>query len=261
MKNLMYEMRLQEIGDEMLWKKAAIDQEIFMRDAICMNMLKVPCFVVSWHTSKSIHLPVYGFIMQNGVKVIARYNFYDWKLSVKMPDKLPDDYLPTEVIRGGLKSAIPDCYLEGFRSSWAYGVYKNGVKKFTIELSNRYDVYMICFLLNKAFPAMVFDLEKDERSVDEIADSIQKIYEEQGAFDIRDMHRFSTPFEEPVMSGWEILWRTNNALKDAIKNDTGKYTFLMDECEDPKEYAKLICKYPEGKRTFLMEEYMFNASF
>ena len=47
MELLLHWMRKQEIGDEMIWKGSAINQEIFIRDEICMNLLKTHSFVVS----------------------------------------------------------------------------------------------------------------------------------------------------------------------------------------------------------------------
>lgn len=269
---ILYHMRKQEIGDEMLWKKAAIDQEIFMRDVVGMNLLRVPMFVVSWHTSKSISLPVYGFIMRNGIKVITRYNFYDWKLSIETPEKLPDDYLPEDLICGGYGRGhkISDCYLEGFRSEWSYGPYlhKNTPKKFTIEVDNRFDVYVLLYMLNKAFHHTVFDVDKDKRTVEEIAESIRQIYEANGVYEMYLSNRFGKdhPFEESYMSGWEVLWSTHCRLDDVLreereKDPSIKYCMAMDVADDPLEYARAICERPEVKRTFLMEESFFKRKF
>ena len=264
-------MRKQEIEDEMLWKDAAINQEIYMRDTVSMNTLRVPMFVVSWHTSKSILLPVYGFVMRNGIKVIARYNFYDWKLSVATPESLPDDYIPEDLVSDGWKGEkIPDCYLEGFRKEWSYGPYKphNTPKKFTIEVRDKYHVYVILYLLKKAFPEQVFDPYKDKRTVEEIAESIKEIYTDNGVYDIHPSDRFGkdTDFKEGWMSGWEVLWSTYCKLDDTYheereKDPSIKYCMAMDAAEDPQTFAEEICKRPEVKRTFLMEESFFKTKF
>ena len=271
-KKILYYMRKQEIGDEMLWKKAAIDQEIFMRDIIGMNLLKVPMFVVSWHTSKSISLPVYGFVMRNGIKVITRYNFYDWKLSIVTPQKLPDDFIPEDLVSGGYGEGheISDCYLEGFRSEWSYGPYlcHDTPNKFTIEVGNKFHVYVLLYMLNKAFNRTVFDVDKDTRTVEEIAESIKEIYTDNGVYEMYQSDRFGKdkPFEEAYMSGWEVLWSTHCKLDDVLheereKDPSIKYCMAMDVAEDPKEYAEEICKRPEVKRTFLMEESFFKTKF
>lgn len=265
-------MRKQEIGDEMLWKKAAIDQEIFMRDIVGMNLLKVPMFVVSWHRSKSIQLPVYGFVMRNGIKVIARYNFYDWKLSIETPEKLPDDFIPEDLVSGGYGEGheISDCYLEGFKKEWAYGPYlhHDTPEKFTIEVGNLYHVYVLLYMLNKAFHHTVFDVDKDTRTVKEIAESIKDIYTANGVYEMHVTDRFGKdrPFEESYMSGWEVLWSTHCRLGDTLdeerkKDPSIKYCMAMDVADDPEEYAEEICKRPEVKRTFLMEESFFKTEF
>ena len=268
---LLYHMRKQEIGDEMIWKKAAIDQEIFMRDIIGMNLLRVPMFVVSWHRSKSIKLPVYGYVLRNGIKIIARYNFYDWKFSIETPVQLPDNTIPEDIVSAGYKGEkISDCYLEGFKSEWSYGPYNpvKTPKKFTIELNNKYQVWMLMYLLNHALPEIVFDPEKDKRSVEEVAESIKSIYEANGFYEIHKSDRFGKDkeFYEPWMSGWEILWSTQCKLDDVLmderkKDETIPYCSAMDSAKDPLEYATLICKYPEVKARFLSEESIFKTKF
>jgi len=271
-KKILYYMRKQEIGDEMKWKKASIDQEIYMRDIIGMSLLKVPMFVVSWHTSKSIILPVYGFVMRNGIKVIARYNFYDWKLSIETPEQLPDDFIPEDLVSGGYGDGheIPDCYLEGFRSEWAYGpyLYEKTPKKFTIEVDNRYDVYVLMYMLNHAFHHMLFDVDKDKRTVEEVAESIKEIYEANGVYETYLSDRFGKdkPFEEAYMSPYEVLWSTHCRLDDALREEREKdksipYCMAMDIAEDPLKYAEAICKRAEVKRVFLLEESFFKTKF
>ena len=62
MELLLHWMRKQEIDDKMIYKNAAIKQECFLRDQICMRLLHTHAFVVSTHMSKSIILPVYAVI-------------------------------------------------------------------------------------------------------------------------------------------------------------------------------------------------------
>jgi len=264
-------MRKQEIGDEMLWKKAAVDQEIFMRDVIGMNLLKVPMFVVSWHRSKSIVLPVYGFVLRNGIKVIVRYNFYDWKVSVDCPKQLPDNCIPEDIVSSGYNGdKIPDVYLEGFREEWSYESYKpvDTPKKFTIELDHKYDMYLLMYNLKHALPEKVYDPEKDKRSVEEIAEVIKEIYTANGFYEIHKSDRFGKDkdYYEPWMSAWEILWSTQCKLDDAYREERKRdesipYNSAMDKAEDPLEYATEICKYPEVKKTFLMQEDFFKTKF
>ena len=102
MELLLHWMRKQEIDDKMLYKNAAIKQECFIRDQICMRLLHTHSFVISTHRSKSIVLPVYAFTMENGIKVICRENFYGWKLSVKLPKDRPcENIIPEDLLEDG----------------------------------------------------------------------------------------------------------------------------------------------------------------
>lgn len=243
-----------------------------MRDTIGMNLLKVPMFVVSWHTSKSISLPVYGFVMRNGIKVIARYNFYDWKLSIETPKQLPDDLIPEDLVSGGYGDGyeISDCCLEGFKSEWCYGpyLYHNTPEKFTIEVRNKYHVYVLLYMLNHVFHNMLFYVDKDMRNVNEISESIKQIYEANGVYEMHMSDRFGKDklFEEAYMKGWETLWSTYCRLCDVLDEERKKdksipYCMAIDVAKDPIQFAEEICKRPEVKRTFLMEEFFFKTTF
>lgn len=253
-------MREWKIDEDLLWKKAAIDQACFMRDIVCQDLLKVHCFIVSTHVSKSVLLPVYGFVMRNGIKVISRYNFYDWKLSVKLPGSLPNNYLPTEVMSGGVKGQIPSYYLEGFSEKWSYGPYEPEnpkCRKFTIEVGNRYQVYTLLFLLKNAFPEKDFSLKKYSESVDDIISVIDKIFHDNG--------RYKTFVDGSITRtqthGWEIFEKTVRNIEDVIKEKTGKHTFIMDEADDKEELAKLIYQNPESLPTFMMEKWCYETGF
>lgn len=94
------------------------------------------CRVVSTHKSKSTNLPVYK-IKKNGLEIILRGNYYDWKVSIKNETSiiLPDMKIDTS-------KKINSVYCEGFKDSWVYDSYDNDDKQFTIELPyNEYKVY------------------------------------------------------------------------------------------------------------------------
>ena len=74
-------MRDFEYNSNLLWKKKAEEQLIFVRDTIGA-LVKSPIFIVSTHYSKSCLLPVYGFMLPNGIRVIMRENFYGWVVSM-----------------------------------------------------------------------------------------------------------------------------------------------------------------------------------
>lgn len=237
-------MRFHDISDDMSYKESAVNQMIFMRDTIGNNLCKVPMFVVSSHKSKSIELPVYGFVMRNGVKVIARNNFYGWVVSVELPDALPTGYFDMDIFSEHGQCEYKHCYCEGFKESWVYGVYDPGYNtctKFTVGLYDNYNFYMFIYLLNKAFPAMTFP--EINRSESDVAKSIEDIYDKHLITDVLDM---ST-------CGWEILWNTYSKLNDKIGYN--KYS------ENPAKFAEQIMIFPDVYQEFIMDEHMFNVTF
>ena len=73
---------------------------------------------------------MYFLKLRNGIKLIMRCNFYDWKVSVEIPDDyepLPKDYLPTDCLSHSMVEnkgeRIAPCYMEGFRKEWCYDAY------------------------------------------------------------------------------------------------------------------------------------------
>lgn len=66
-----------DIADDLIYKKAAESQAIFIRSMRDGLLDHTPVFVVSCHMSKSVLLPVYYIKIQNGVEVLIRNNFYD----------------------------------------------------------------------------------------------------------------------------------------------------------------------------------------
>lgn len=140
-------MRQQEIEDKMLWKKAAIEQEMFVRDALCDFYLHVPCFVVSTHHSKSIELPVYRFRMHNGIIVTMRENFYGWVVSVKSPFVLN---LPKDLVYGDgeNKEDISPCYAEGFKEDWVYPYCVENIRLSTFRVDGNYMLWALMRELN-----------------------------------------------------------------------------------------------------------------
>ena len=255
---LIHHMREWKIGDEMLWKNSAINQAIFVRDDICMNLLRVPSFIVSSHRSKSIDLPVYGFLMRNGIKVIMRNNFYNWVVTVEAPASLPENTLPMEIFinKGNVNWA------EGFHDRWIHGPYKPNkrMKKFTVELRSKYDVYLMMFMLKNALPNIVFKDEK--RDVKEIAKSIEQIFKKNGVYEFEQAgisQRTGEPYMRRKNDGWEMLWYTYSSLEDAERDDKKNYGSLMDDSNEPEKFAERICNYQEIKDMFKMEEWFYKT--
>ena len=148
---LLYEQRTTEIDDNMLYKQAAISQELFIRNVIGYSLCKAHTFSVSHHRSKSIVLSVYGILSRSGVSMIIRDNFYDYKVSVILPTALPDNYLDKSLFTDGYNDKkIKPVYCEGFKEEWVYGPYIPTDKtctKFTVELDSQYKLYTMIYLI------------------------------------------------------------------------------------------------------------------
>ena len=270
---LLYFMRKQKLDDNLLWKDASISQELFVRDTICGNLLKVHGFVVGIHYSKSCELPVYFITMRNGVKLIMRYNFYDWKVSVETPDNqpaLPANYLPTDLMTfsmvNGKLEKIPQCYLEGFKKEWCYDAYdpENIPRKFTIEVPSKYNLYVIIYLLKHAYPDISILDGTDTRTAEELTKDINDILDNNGHNEF-EANRFDEKKEAKsrVMSAWEILWQTykkiDNLKHDEHYNKTEVYDMFPCINESVENYVNVIMKYPEAHEEFLREELMYKS--
>lgn len=249
-KLLIYEQRTIDIDDNLIYKKPAICQECFVRDVIG-GLLHTPIFVISHHRSKSISLPVYGFRMRNGIKVIMRNNFYNWKVSIELPTiALDKNYLDIDLFSDGVNANINSCYCEGFKEEWVYGRYESNSDnclKFTVELLNDYKLYMMLFLLNKFNTQQ--DIVYDKKSVEEITESIKNIHKENG---LDETSYF--------LNTWEILHYTFNEV-DKINIREYKNYMTQFEIKDPKVFAEYICRYPKAEEEFLKEEALFKMNF
>lgn len=137
--------------DNMVYKESANRQIMFVRDEVpnlfTEFMLK-KFEVISTHTSKSIKLPVYHIVLENGLEVIMRGNFHDWKITVSSPFEV---ILPKELLSNysNTTEKINACYCEGFHEDWILDSYLNNKKEFTIEIrASLYDLYTFFFLLS-----------------------------------------------------------------------------------------------------------------
>lgn len=256
-------MRKDNIDDKMLWKKAAEHQEIFLRDEICTNLLRTHAFVVSTHTSKSIQLPVYYFMMRNGIKVVCRENFYGWMLSVKLPKDRPyEDIIPKDLIECGYDGDISDCYFEGFRKEWVFGGYKPNDKKqrnFSFGIYNDYEFYTVMYMLKNLYEPKDFSKDAKKLTKEKVVETINNIYANNGFNDIKEV--FESGYVSREMSGWEILWRTWRELDNSnTRKKCGTY-ISMDVPDNPEEFADHILKYPEVAQTFVFEAKTYMEEF
>ena len=262
MELLLQWMRKWKIDNEMIWKSAAIQQAIFLRETICFNLLKTQAFVVSTHRSKSIQLPVYAFIMRNGIKVICRENFYGWMLSVELPqDKPRVNLIGKDIFACGYMNDVHPCYFEGFRGEWVYGGFNPDdleQRKFSFGISNDYDFYMVMYMLKNLYPEIEYTSEENSLTKESVSDTISKIYNDFGynEFETREGR------ERRIMSGWEILWRTYHTLTDyKFLEEKGIEYIPMEIVDNIDEFAEYIVKYPETRKAFAMEANMFATTF
>ena len=256
MKELLAWMRKQDIPDKMLWKRAAIDQEIFVRDTICCHLLGVHGFVISTHTSKSIQLPVYGFTMKNGIKVMMRENFYGWCVSVEIPTKAKVRLkLPEDVIEG-------KGYFEGFKNEWIHQQYSPNnplQKKFSFDINSDYDLYMVMYHLKHAIPERKIPVKGVTK--DQVRESIERIYNTFGCAETFIMENETRP--RPLMEGYEVLEYTHALLTNYkfYEKHGLEYKDVMDVSDNPELFAGFIVNYPELLRVFKLEEAEYNQTY
>lgn len=144
-------IRVNKPDKNLIYAKGLEDQVRFVRGPLC-HMLRStyeewhdnPPLVISTHYSKSVKLPVFQINLEKyGIEMVLRYNFYDWKISVKSDKPLDFDYM-------GLfnpKEEIASVYCEGFPKDKVYVSYEQSHSQFTIEIGSHYDLYTFIFLL------------------------------------------------------------------------------------------------------------------
>lgn len=144
-------IRVNQPDENLFFAKGLGEQVCFVRDNLCQLLRSTyeewranPPLVISTHTSKSVKLPVFQINLEKyGIEIVLRYNFYDWKISVKSDKPLDFDYMglfkPTE--------KISYVYCEGFPKNKVYGSYEKNHSKFTIEIRSYYNLYTFIFLL------------------------------------------------------------------------------------------------------------------
>lgn len=101
--------------------------------------------VIGTHRSKSVLLPVLEMDLSKiGFKVILRYNFYDWCISVESQKDIDCDFMGLLTDEKG--------YFEGFPKDRIYEKYSETNKKnFSLCLRDDFQVYTFMFLLRNYF--------------------------------------------------------------------------------------------------------------
>lgn len=265
MELLLHWQRTHNLDDNLIYKKASENQEIFMRDDIGLNLLKSHVFVISTHTSKSCLLPVYYIKMMNGIKLFIRGNFYDWKISVDSPVDLPANCLPIDCISDGLKDNISKCYCEGFKDEWVFRKYvpENPGKQFTIECCDKYRMYVILHTLKNTIPNNEYKLDDNTLSKDFIIELIDAIYDKYGYNEMYTDTSWGKPVERRQMHGFEVLFKTHCAIDNLHYSwkpeydPNIEYGDIMNIMDEPEKMADFILKYPTVYNAFCIESQMF----
>ena len=144
-------IRVNEPDENLIYANGLGNQVCFVRDILCQLLRSTyeewrdnPPLVISTHYSKSVKLPVFQINLEKyGIEMVLRYNFYDWKISVKSDKPLDFDYM-------GLFNPIEEfsyLYCEGFPRNKVYGSYEQSHSQFTIQIGSDYDLYTFIFLL------------------------------------------------------------------------------------------------------------------
>lgn len=120
--------------------------------------LRVTALVIGEHRSKSVRLPVFLLEREDlGLKIVLRYNFYDWNVSVV--SEKPLLHL-ADVVAGyseSEKARFPNgytkgsywgyCYFQGFPAEYYFGPYSENNRQFSTYLGSDYSVYTFLWLI------------------------------------------------------------------------------------------------------------------
>lgn len=174
----MEEMQLQKwissqiVDDEMLWKGSWGRQVEFFRDSVAglfgmglhYDEREDIASVISTHRSKSIILPVYKLHRPDiGLTLIARNNFYNWKLSVISEREVEANFdglfhttPPLEPDYTG--NPLHPVYFEGFPGEYIFSYYATSdKKKFSAEIGGGYTLWTVVFLLLRSLGVVKAD--------------------------------------------------------------------------------------------------------
>ena len=177
-------MRDFEYNSNLLWKKKSEEQLIFVRDTIGA-LVKSPIFIVSTHYSKSCLLPVYGFMLPNGIRVIMRENFYGWVVSMWVDNESASFNIDEGLVHGdrdeneGYNGDIKEYYCEGFKSEWVFPFQAKETKATTFRVGNDFKLYTLFYkLINEykneiPFVGYELDIERIESIYNNIIELLQ----------------------------------------------------------------------------------------
>jgi hypothetical protein len=152
-------------------KRVSLPQVHFVRDTLapllwadtlyddlpCEPPPREDCRLTAWvigeHRSKSVRLPVYLLERPDkGLRVMLRYNYFDWKLSVESEVPLDHElfsYLfhttpPVEPDYTG--NELASCYFEGFPEDQIYGYQTENPRRWSASIGNDRALWMTILL-------------------------------------------------------------------------------------------------------------------
>lgn len=231
-------MRHWDLDESLLWKKDSICQACFVRDEICRRLLKIPCFVISTHVSKSCLLPVYYFRLNNCIEVICRNNFHGWVVSVKTPTPECDIHFPYDLIYGDgerRNGDIHPVYCEGFRDEWVY--HYNDTHKTTFRVDDDFRLWALMRELNRenwgwdARFEEVF-LNRDKETILQVLHDAKCANENLNNSDIFEQSYFYDT--EKYYTGCMSLWEDDEQLAERILENDDLFNMFAREWETIK---------------------------
>lgn len=127
------------------------NQVIFVRDTLAGVITQlmgleelITAEVVATHTSKSVKLPVYEFVLESlGVTLLMRDNFHGWVVSVESESDLDYDFM-------GLfdsKEELSWQHCDGFPRDRVHRSYENDSKRFTCSFYDYHKLYSFIWIL------------------------------------------------------------------------------------------------------------------
>lgn len=234
-------MRSWEIPETRIYRKAAENQACFVRDKLCQDLLHVPVFVVSTHTSKSIKLPVYRFRMQNGIIVTMRENFYGWVVSLKSPFEIN---LPEDIVHGdgGGNGDVTSCYCEGFKEDWVYPYATEKVRLTTFRVDDDYSLFALFRELNNNYK-----VEVEDRSMSESLTATIIRQQMEVVSDVEVNEVFSYVWYNYA---YNYDWCKENNLDTFFHSDNKDLTEEEKKDEEIKDFAHRICMNQAAANAF-----------
>lgn len=146
--NLLEWSRANEPGETMLWKTAFWNQVMFIRDVVAprlehaFEMERQSCAtVVSTHRSKSIVCPVYS-LRTPAFHAWARYNFYDWNVSVQSAKPVVAEFGPLFDDETGYGY----CYMQGMEDK-KFPRFRESPSRFTVCIGDHHEMFAFVHLL------------------------------------------------------------------------------------------------------------------